>query len=296
LTVAGELARRVAVAVVGIPALLLIIYLGGWFLAVLLAAIAVLGTLEFYRLARAGDVHPFAVAGSAGSALLVLGAASGAPVAAAQRMWNTSLLLMIVFLILAVWKRAPERRPLAAAASTMAGALLVGGSLAYVVWLREIPGIALGPLSPADFSAAWRGTALVAFPLLITWLNDSFAYFTGRAIGRRKLLPSVSPGKTVEGALAGLVAGTAVAIVLGTSVLGPQVGVVASPLLWACGGILIAAFGQLGDLAESLLKREAGVKDSGALLPGHGGVLDRFDALFFAIPVSYWFLRWVGLP
>ncbi|MGH7467753.1 MAG: phosphatidate cytidylyltransferase [Longimicrobiales bacterium] len=292
---AGELAKRVAVAMVGIPLLLVVIYLGGWFLASLLAAVAALGTLEFYRLVRSSDVQPFDLPGAAGSALLVLTATTGTPVVGGSRMWNTAVLLMIVFLVLAVWKRAPNRRPLAATATTMAGALFVGGSLAYAVWLREIPGITQGPLSPKDFSTAWRGTALVAFPLVIIWLSDSFAYFTGRAFGRRKLLPRVSPGKTVEGAVAGLLAGTAVAILLGRSILGPQVGVAASPLLWACGGVTIAAFGQLGDLAESLLKREAGVKDSGTLLPGHGGVLDRFDALFFAFPVSYWFLRWVGL-
>jgi phosphatidate cytidylyltransferase len=171
--------------------------------------------------------------------------------------------------------------------------LFVGGSLGYLVWLREFP--ESGRAGLPDLSLAWRGTILVSFPLLITWLNDTFAYFVGRAFGRRKLMPSVSPGKTVEGSAAGLLAGIAVAMLLGNGILGPQLGLAATPVVWGMGGGMVAAAAQVGDLAESLLKREAGVKDSGTLLPGHGGVLDRFDALFFAVPVSYWFLRWVGL-
>jgi phosphatidate cytidylyltransferase len=131
--------------------------------------------------------------------------------------------------------------------------------------------------------------------MAITWINDTLAYFVGRAIGRHKLLPRVSPGKTIEGAIAGLIGGLLTAVLLGANFIGPHVGVNASLLKWAAGGIIIAAVAQIGDLAESLFKREAGVKDSGKLLPGHGGVLDRFDALFFAIPVAYWYLRWLGL-
>jgi phosphatidate cytidylyltransferase len=204
-------------------------------------------------------------------------------------------MFLLVIFALAIWKRGPLRAPLTAACVTVAGVLFVGGSLGYLVWLREFPGAAHWTTPSSALSPAWQGAALVGFPLLITWLNDTFAYFAGRALGRHKLMPTVSPGKTVEGSVAGLVAGIATAIMVGRVVLGPQLGLVASPIIWGIGGVLVAAAGQVGDLAESLFKREAGVKDSGKLLPGHGGVLDRFDALFFAIPVSYWFLRWVGL-
>ncbi len=293
---AGELAKRVAVAAAGIPLGAVVIYLGGWYLAALLAAIAALGALEIYRLARRTGLEPFDQAGAAAAALLVLSAVTTSPIHAANRTWNAAVLLLLVFLGLAIWKRGPGHRPLAAVSVTLAGALFVGGTLAYTIWLREFPASAQRELvPPPGLSIAWRGTTLVAFPLAITWLNDSLAYFVGRAIGRHKLLPRVSPGKTVEGAIAGLLAGTVTAVLLGHWLLGPQVGVTASPFLWGVAGAVVASVAQLGDLAESLLKREAGVKDSGTLLPGHGGVLDRFDALFFAIPVSYWLLRWMGL-
>jgi phosphatidate cytidylyltransferase len=293
---ASELAKRVMVAAVGIPAAAIIIYLGGWYLAGLLAIIAALGTQEFYRLARAKGIEPFDTAGGAAAVLLIVSAAASPPIEAAVHLWNATVALALFTGALAIWKRWPEGKPLTAWVTTVAGAVFVGGTLSYAMWLRQFPVHSThAVLPPPDLSIAWRGTALIAFPLLITWINDSLAYFVGRAIGRHKLIPRVSPGKTIEGALAGLVGGVIVAVLLGRSLLGPQVGIAASAIEWALGGALVAAVAQIGDLAESLLKREAGVKDSGTLLPGHGGVLDRFDALFFAVPVSFWFLRWLGL-
>src|SRR6185503_20133366 len=107
-------------------------------------------------------------------------------------------------------RRGVERKPLASVAVTVSGALFLGGTLAYAVWLREIPEHSGAVTLPTlDLSIAWRGTALVLFPLVITWINDSMAYFVGRAIGKRKLIPRVSPGKTVEGAIAGVAGGVA---------------------------------------------------------------------------------------
>jgi phosphatidate cytidylyltransferase len=293
---AGELAKRVAVAAVGIPFILGFIYLGGWYLGALLALIAALGTLEFYRLARKNGIEPFDLGGAFAAALIVLGSVAWSAPEAAGRLWSFSIALLIGFGTLAIWLRGVDRKPLAAAGTTVAGALFVGGTLAFAVWLRTYPDRSTALLLPAlDLSTAWRGTVLVAFPLVITWVNDSLAYFVGRAIGKHKLIPKVSPGKTVEGAIAGVVGGVAVSVAVGMALIQPAFSLQASPLLWALAGALIAAVAQIGDLFESLLKREAGVKDSGTLLPGHGGVLDRFDALFFAIPVSYWVLRWLGL-
>jgi phosphatidate cytidylyltransferase len=194
----------------------------------------------------------------------------------------------------AIFTRGVDGEPVLSVAVTLFGAVLTGGTLAYAVFLRHLfngqgpfDSTAVGVAAPGG---AWLGTALIAFPLLLTWGNDSIAYFAGRRWGRRRLIRSVSPGKTVEGAVAG-VAGTVLLATVYTVVvfqawLGLPVGAVAG----AVGGALISVAAQVGDLVESLFKREAGVKDSGGLLPGHGGLLDRLDALFFTIPVGYAYL------
>src|SRR5690606_39298228 len=141
---------------------------------------------------------------------------------------------------------------------------------------------------------AWAGAALVVFSVGVTWINDTCAYFAGRKWGRRKLIPTVSPGKTVVGAVAGLAGAVAVGGAYAAIVLDGRYGFGLGWAAGAAGGLLVGVVALIGDLAESVIKREAGVKDSGNLFPGHGGVLDRLDALFFAIPVAYWFF-WVSL-
>jgi phosphatidate cytidylyltransferase len=171
--------------------------------------------------------------------------------------------------------------------------------------------LASGPPSPAAFTrastmvmaplyvglpvGALAWIARAAGPSALTWLlvviaaSDSAQYYTGRAFGRRKLAPVVSPGKTVEGAIGGIVIAAIVAAVAGHWWL-PRL----SPVTLAILGVLLAGFGMAGDLFESMLKRSAGVKDSSNLIPGHGGVLDRIDSYLFAAPVFYVFLRYLA--
>jgi phosphatidate cytidylyltransferase len=131
------------------------------------------------------------------------------------------------------------------------------------------------------------GAALLLLPVLMTWGTDIGAYAFGRLYGQRKLIPSVSPGKTVVGAIGGLVGSAAVCWVYVVTVLVPvaELGMTRIGLLGLAIAVSIAA--QIGDLAESLLKREAGVKNSSGILPGHGGLLDRIDSLVFVLPVAY---------
>jgi len=140
------------------------------------------------------------------------------------------------------------------------------------------------------------GGALLVFPLVITWASDIGAYFVGRAIGGRKLIPSVSPGKTVAGAVGGLVASMLVAWLYAGAVLVPVASLGFSPWGALGFGAAISVAAQIGDLFESLLKREGGVKDSSRIIPGHGGVLDRFDSLIFVLPVAYLLLGWLPIP
>lgn len=144
-------------------------------------------------------------------------------------------------------------------------------------WLRDIA----DSLSPG-WAAAPRGLGWILIVILATWFGDTAAYLVGRSVGRRPLLPRVSPKKTVEGSIGGL-AGSMLAGLAGVALFGLDVPI----WLGALFGLALGAVGQVGDLGESLLKRQAGVKDSGTLIRGHGGILDRIDALLFALAVGY---------
>jgi phosphatidate cytidylyltransferase len=141
------------------------------------------------------------------------------------------------------------------------------------------------------------GTALLFLPVILTWASDIGGYAVGRLAGRRKLIPKVSPGKTVEGALGALLATVLVCWVYVHLVLRPAAQLALAPWAVVVFALVISVTAQVGDLAESLLKREAGVKDSSTIIPGHGGILDRFDSLLFVLPVAYLLLmRYLLLP
>lgn len=291
---ASELGRRLAVAAVGIPVAVVLVYLGGWWLAALLAVAAAGSALELFDMAGRQGVRPFTHAGAAAAVLFVLLAATAAtPLRAAPWSWSVLVMLLLGSAIAAIWRRGPDARPLEAVAVTVAGALFCGGTLAYGIYLRGLPAALAPAVEGATGPAAaggWMGAALVGFPVVLTWINDSCAYFGGRRFGRRKLIPRVSPGKTVEGALAGVAGTVLVGTLYGAWLLGGTFGLPIGVAAAAGGALLVSVGAQLGDLAESLFKRAAGVKDSGALLPGHGGLLDRLDALFVTLPLAYWYL------
>jgi phosphatidate cytidylyltransferase len=131
-------------------------------------------------------------------------------------------------------------------------------------------------------------------PLLVTWASDTGAYAVGRMIGRHKLIPKVSPGKTVEGAIGGILASVLVAWAFGSLLRdSAQLGFKWFPWGVIVFGAAVSVAAQIGDLFESLIKREAGMKDSSRILPGHGGILDRLDSLFFVLPVSFLLVQWL---
>ncbi|MBW2459772.1 MAG: phosphatidate cytidylyltransferase [Deltaproteobacteria bacterium] len=283
---AGELTRRVAVAIVGIPTIFLLLYFGGWILGVAVAALAALGAREVYDLAEAKDVRPFRWLGIAGAASLVLTAVAlpGFSLLAPWAFGGVSL-LAAVSLLLAMPARGSDHGPLGSVSVTVFGVLYVAVPLAFAVLLRALPG-RYGWGGPE--AAAWVGALVVVLPLAATWIGDSAAYFLGTAFGKAKIAPSISPNKSWVGAVAGLTGSSLAAAVwlLAARPWLPEMPVLGVGAAAAMGAIM-GAGGQAGDFAESLLKREAGVKDSGTIFPGHGGVLDRLDALVFAFPAAY---------
>ena len=284
----GELTKRVAVAGVGIPAAVLVVYLGGWVMGVVLAAIAALGAREVYGLAAKRGATAFSIPGAVLAATFVIAVTAAPGASVGGLLWTLTVGAALALSILAIWLRGVEGAPLLSVAVTLFGALLVGGSLAHAMMLRNLAG-------GSTLAPGWAGAALVAFPITLAWIGDTCAYFGGRAWGRHKLIPRISPGKTVEGALAAVAGTVIIGAVYGWAIFETWQGIPIGPIAGGLTGLLVSPIAQVGDLVESLFKREAGVKDSGQLLPGHGGVLDRFDSLFFAIPATYWFLA-AGLP
>ena len=277
----GELASRLMVAAVGIPLAVLIIYMGGWLLGVLLAVVAALGAREFYSLAP-DETVAFGWLGAALAAALPLIATFHLDYRLFAS-WAFTLVLGTALLAsaLSLWLRWPDGRPMDAVSRTIMGALYTGGALSFWVLLRALPE------QDASGATAFHGAALLIFPIWVTWLGDTFAYGFGSRWGRAKLIATVSPNKTIVGAVAGL-AGSVLAGGIYTRLWLSEVPEFA--LSWPVGAALsvpIAIAGQVGDLAESVIKRDAGVKDSSHLIPGHGGVLDRLDAIFFSVPLAY---------
>lgn len=264
------MAARIATALAGIPLFLGALWLGGWWWLGLIAILTALGAAESARLAFSDSQKRFRLLGALAALTAALSAYIGG-------------------------------------GGGGTAAIVVGGAtLAYTAWLAVYALFPLGPrrgeapvrralwasLYPGPYFAhlaLLRGEGLAAalFPVLVTWATDTAAYFAGSKFGRTPLAPRISPKKTVEGALGGLLFGVAAGALFG-HIAGR------GALPWALIGMAASIAAQAGDLIESGLKRKAGVKDSGALLPGHGGVLDRFDSLMISGAVVYYLLLAMG--
>lgn len=279
--------RRVAVAAVGIPAALGMVYLGGWALAGLLALFGVAGAAEFYRLGSRSGVRSLVQPGYLGAAAFPLLAFVLTPAGPGlDPRWALLGVVgwFIATIALAVATRRPADRPLESVSLTVFAALYAGGLPAFLLAIRH-----------ADtLPSAWAATWLVFLPLVVTWVSDSLAMGGGSLIGGPSLAPVLSPNKTWAGAISGAVGGAVLAPLYGLLVL-QQFGISIAWWLLAVFGLVISVAGQLGDLAESLFKRQVGVKDSGSFFPGHGGVLDRFDSLYWVLPTSVALLAAFGI-
>jgi phosphatidate cytidylyltransferase len=250
---------RIVIALVLLPIVLGAVYLGGWWVFALVAIAAGVSLHEYWLLAR--PLAPLTLAGYVGTALALVGAEmSGAE-------WMLGGILSTFALAFAL-KAISETRASAtpAVSATVMGTLWIGGGLAFFILLRDVPA---------------HGRLALVTVLLAVWAGDTFAYFAGRLIGRHKMAPAMSPGKTWEGFVFGSAATIFVAFV---ALYKQDFLTIAQSIVL---GVVLAVAGPMGDLFESLLKRDAGVKDSGSLLGAHGGMLDRLDAFLFAAPAAY---------
>jgi phosphatidate cytidylyltransferase len=297
----SELTRRVLFAVIAAPLGIWVLLAGDWPLAALLAVASAIAAWEFFRIAWTGGATPLSDVGTALAGLVPL-----AVHASFLELYTVepphAAIVLLALLAATIWVRGVRGKPLTAAATTVLGVLYTGGLLSFAYSLRyhdtvryydALPGASALELAGLRVSP---GAALLLMPVLLTWASDIGAFFVGRTVGGPKLIPAVSPSKTVSGAVGGLLATIVVAWLAARFLLRP-----AAQLGFRPGGVIvfgaaISIAAQVGDLFESLIKREAGVKDSSTLLPGHGGVLDRFDSLLFALPTAQLLANWLLIP
>ena len=264
------LKQRVITGLWGIPLLIAAVWFERPlpFFTLLIAIWGLLAVFEFYRLSSSLKLEPLIPFGLVWTLLFILSPHFSYP-------FLTPALLTSAIVLSLLWllARPRQEKPFLSWAWTMAGILYVGWLLSHLVALRGL-----------DDGRNW-----VFLALFVTFGSDIAAFFAGRALGRHHLAPNISPGKTWEGAAAGVLGAIIVSLLF---TLKTPLGLPIS-----CGhavflGFLISILGQLGDLVESLLKRNTGVKDSGKLLPGHGGALDRLDSIVFAGVVLYYYVIW----
>lgn len=281
----------VGVVLVGIvPALL-----GSPVFSIVIGLIAIGALYELYRAYERVGARPSTWTGSIAVVALIVIAGTDAPFRALTGVMSAYTLVALAQHL----TKKDINGSLLDWAFSLSGVMYVGLTTMHFVLIRRIQGPAdVAWVQEADNligdSGASLGLAWLLFVLFTTWLTDVFAYLVGRKWGRRKLIPHISPGKTWEGAIAGLIGGT-----LTGGICAYLVGVPIPVWIAFVAGAIVAIGAMVGDLSESLIKRQIGVKDMGTIIPGHGGVLDRIDALLVTVPLTFYLailLNWWGWP
>jgi len=313
-----NLASRVLVAVVAIPLILYISYVGGMYFVLLVLGIGIIALLEFFSLAKAKGANPQIITAVVGLVALNISffheqiqnfilpfflERGGIAMLQKLQLFITVLFVFVV-LVLIVELFRNKGSMFLNAGFTIFGVMYVGMFLASLIGIRELFGAEFpyhlaiqffpNSISFSDDALrattySWGGYTVIAL-LVSIWMCDTAAYFGGLSMGKHKLFPRVSPNKSWEGAAWGF-AGAVVTMIVFHSYFLPYMQLHQAIII----GVIIGTIGQIGDLVESLLKRDAQVKDSSALIPGHGGVLDRFDSLIFVSPILYLYIDFVVL-
>lgn len=267
------LSTRVLTSVVGFSIVSLVVWIGWWALLPALVVVAIMCLREYIRMLDSNDVDVRRISLGVFAAAIILASLPQWPqVPWIGGSWREVVLTIAIGSILVLEVIRPGERPLERVVYSIFGLLYIPWLLGYFLMLRYTPD-------------AEAGLLYFALPLLATFAADIGGFFAGHYFGKRKLAPEVSPGKTVEGAIGGLAFSFVTVLVM------TQLARIWSPLDAFLYSLLVASASQLGDLAESLIKRALKTKDSGTSLPGHGGFLDRIDSLLFAVPATYLFLN-----
>ena len=257
------LGQRILSALIGIPILLAFLFLGKLPFFALIVVLTLAGLDEFYSMIRKQGKHPIVILGFLGGIAFCVAALLGG-----EAGLSTALALLLIAALVLNFSGARGGN-LSDVAVTVFGSLYVGLLFSYLILIRGMNR---------------HGPVLVLLIFIAIWIYDIIAYVAGSTIGKNKLAPRVSPGKTWEGAF---FAAVACILVLASLFFIPWLSLSKRILL----GFVIGIVSPLGDLAESKLKREAGIKDTSSRIPGHGGILDRFDSLLFTAPISYYLLK-----
>ena len=280
----SSLAQRVVSALLLLPVVIGAVWWSVWSVVAIVVAAALIGLYELYSAFAQGGFRPRVALGMAAAALLI--AAFALVALGIANIVIAVVALLLIGSLLFELTRHNEQGGFASWALTLAGALYVSWLLGHFILLRAID----SPIGPSVFTRLGippaPGVGWIFVVLAVTWVQDTAAYFAGKHFGRHKMAPLLSPKKTWEGAVGGLFGSVAGAVgfvlLLGLPLSMPQ-----TVILGLVGGVV----GPLGDLAESMIKRQVGLKDAGNLIPGHGGILDRADSLLFTGPVLYYLIK-----
>jgi len=272
-----SLAKRIIATVLFVPCLVVIARRGGYYYLALINIMILVGLWEFYKMMEAKGLRPYKLMG------ILSGLALSWYVFFQQGVY-ANLLLSIIFIGIMALELARKEKGLAVyhVSVTVFGVFYIAWLGSHLILIRELPHV-----KGLEYSL---GFSFVIVTFALTWCYDTGAYLIGSWLGRRPIFPSISPGKTLEGAIGGVVF-SIIGILIVRALVAPYL-----TIPWAVGLAVFASFiGQLGDLAESMIKRDVKIKDSSKTIPGHGGVLDRFDSLLFTAPLIYYILKYVIL-
>ncbi len=282
------LRTKILTAIIAVPVLLGLLYVGSWPLFIVASAIVLVGLEEFYRAMRLKGIDPVEPAGW----VCVLGIMVATQFLAGDPAWRSGVITactagaVLVAMIAQFWRH-EGTSVIANSGATVFGVVYVGLLFSFLLRLRTVSlheyveGIGKGGFLDQ--------TGALFLVMLAVWLQDGSAQIFGRLFGTKKPWPNISPNKTLEGCGAGLLAAIVATVAFGALMHLPLHHMVAL-------GLVLGVFGQLGDFCKSLIKRELGIKDFGAIIPGHGGVLDRFDSLLFTMPIAYLYFRLFVMP